>query len=147
MSLVRRGIAVALLLAAGSVASGCSGDDAWLSARLADGRLVLTIGGQCSPDSYLGRVQITGPGRQPLWEIADDAPERSTPTVTVGDVPAGFAEQVPLRELTWPVGVDVWTNFRYTVDIPLDSLAGGATVELSPQPVMNELSPVRPETC
>jgi hypothetical protein len=65
----------------------------------------------------------------------------------VGELPAGFTEETPLGELSWPLDVDVWTNFRYTVDLPQEDLAGGEAVEYAPQPVFNELSPVHPARC
>ncbi|MCU7727657.1 hypothetical protein ODJ79_28395 [Actinoplanes sp. KI2] len=147
---MRRGAAVLLLLVCALVAA-CSGDEDWLTAQLVDGRVVLTIGGQCDEDSYLSRVDVAVSGvapRQTLWAAsAGTKPAAATPTVTVGVSPPGFRELTRLDTLTWPISVDVWTNFRYVVDIPYDDLSAGHVVKYSPQPVFNELSPVHPARC
>jgi hypothetical protein len=117
---------------------------------LVDGKVVLTIGGQCDENSYLSRVEVAAyqvTPRQTLWAAHIAKPTAATPTVTVGISPPGFVESTPLAALSWPVSVDVWTNFRYAVDLPYDDLSPGKPVKYSPRPVFDELSPVSPPDC
>ena len=140
-----------LLLLVCALVAACAGDEDWMTAQLVDGKVVLTIGGQCDEHSYLSRVEVAVSGvapRQTLWAAsAVPKPAAATPTVTVGSIPPGFRELTPLDTLTWPISVDVWTNFRYAVDIAYDDLSAGKAVKYSPQPVFSELSPVRPPDC
>jgi len=146
---MRRGAAVLLLLVCELVAA-CSGNEDWLTAQLVGGKVVLTIGGQCDAESYLSRVDVAVTGvapRQTQWLIAAEKPAVATPAVTVGANPPGFRELTALDTLPWPITVDVWTNFRYAVDITYDDLSAGRAVKYSPQPVFNEQAPVRPHRC
>lgn len=161
MSHLRRGLALLMLLACGLSTVACQSKeekvDPWLTAQLVDNKIVLTIGGQCGTQSYLRRLEVadtvvpnpsgSGSGRHILWSVRQLEPTTATPTVTVGQVPTGFEELTPMGSLTWPISLDVWTNFRYGVEIPQGDLAGGAPKKYAPQPIWNEKSEVHPPTC
>jgi hypothetical protein len=159
MSYLRRGLALLILLAGGLPVAGCKSNvaDEWLTAQLVDNRIVLTIGGQCGEQSFLRRLEVadtvapnpsgSGSPRHLLWAVRRLDPASATPTVTVGQVPAGFDELTPMGALTWPIVVDVWTNFRYSVDLPQGDLSGGSAKKYAPQPIWNEKSEVHPPDC
>ncbi|GIF20178.1 hypothetical protein BJ973_001915 [Actinoplanes tereljensis] len=159
MSYLRRGLALLILLTSGMSAASCKGKEAdeWLTAQLVDNKIVLTVGGQCGAQSYLRRLEVadtvtpnpsgSGSPRHLLWAVRRLDPSTATPTVTVGQVPTGFDELTPMGSLTWPISLDVWTNFRYGVDIPQGDLSGGAAKKYAPQPIWNEKSEVQPPKC
>jgi hypothetical protein len=159
MSHLRRGLALLLVLASGLSAAACKGNevDEWLTAQLVSNKIVFTIDGQCGEQSYLRRLEVadtvtpnpsgSGSPRHLLWAVRQLDPSAATPTVTVGEVPAGFEELTPMGSLTWPIAVDIWTNFRYGVDIPQGDLSGGAAKKYAPQPIWNEKSEVHPPKC
>ncbi|GAA0576228.1 hypothetical protein GCM10010172_71250 [Paractinoplanes ferrugineus] len=160
MSHLRRGLAFLMLLTGGLSTVACQSKekvDPWLTVQLVDNRMVLSIGGQCGAQSFLRRLEVadtvvpnpsgSGSGRHILWSVRQLEPTTATPTVTVGQVPTGFEEITPMGSLTWPISLDVWTNFRYGVHIPQGDLAGGAPKKYAPQPIWNEKAEVHPPNC
>jgi len=141
------GCLLAGCLLAGCLLAGCSRDDDLLTARLIDNRLTLQIDGQCGPGSYLSRVRIATTEARVLWEVSRESPAQSTPTVTVGSVPAGFREETPAADVSGTIVVLVKTNFSYAATIDVDELGDGHEGQYTLDPVWNELSSVHQERC
>jgi hypothetical protein len=137
----------AALLTAGCLLGGCAQDDSWLTARLADDRLTLEIGGQCDPDSYLSRLRVATTDARVLWEVAQERPPQPTPTVTLGSVPTGFHEETPAAAAGGTIVVFLDTSVSFVATIDLDALRDGHERQYTPRPVWNELTPVAGARC
>jgi hypothetical protein len=105
---------------------------------------------QLPAQSAARRGRRRRPGRLRDWEIAAVSPTGKTATVRVGTLPPGFAQitrDVPATPLVGVVAVTMRTNFWYTAQIDLLTLAQGHEVRVSPQPVLTENAPVSPPRC
>ncbi|MEV6348540.1 hypothetical protein [Actinoplanes sp. NPDC051851] len=121
----------------------------WLSARFSGDRLILTVDRQCDADSNLAELQVSDATPTVRWAIsAGFRPSRATPEVTVGVVPAGFTERVPLTgALSGTLRVRLRTNYTYSAEIDLAALTDGRSHAYRPQPVWAETSIIIPPFC
>lgn len=127
----------------------------WLAVSRDGAALILDIGGQCGPSSYLHNLRLAPVGASGLagsviWEIVAVSPTDKTAAVTVGTPPPGFAEithDLLATPLEGVVAVTMRTNFWYTARIDLSALADGHEVRLTPRPVLNENASVSPPRC
>jgi hypothetical protein len=131
---VRRGGAVVVVLAVTLGLGGCTASGPMGLRRDGD-RLVVVLGRQCVPASYLTEIELSGIDESrheavdpPVWKIKAVQP-RAVPEVVVGTVPDGYVEvvnNVATEGLTGRASLQAtFGDYTYAVTLDIRKIHGG----------------------